>query len=211
MAVKFSPKRGRPSLKQVAAIDRAILDTARRIFLNEGYDALAMDNVAAELGVSKGTLYARHSSKEALLTAVLESAIKGWSDASARNDHLLPDDLEGRLRRHMRLFGRTSADPEARGYYQLLTTIQYRIPEVARLFHDIGFGRGVEVIATDLRVYAEHEGRTLRDPEGSAALLLSMLTGWYVQQNAIREVGLDEIDAHADRAVDIFIAGSDAW
>lgn len=211
MAVKFSPKRGRPSLEQVVAIDRAILDAARRIFLKEGYDALAMDSVAAELGVSKGTLYARHPSKEALLKAVLESAIKGWSDASARNDHLLPDDLGGRLRRHMRVFGRATADPEARGYHQLLTTIQYRIPEVALLFHDIGFARGVEIIATDLRVHAEREGRTLRDPDGSATLLLSMLTGWYGQQSAIRNVEIEEVDAHVDRAVEIFMLARDAW
>ena len=96
----FTPKRGRPDAKQVAAIDRAILATATQMFLELGYDGVAMENIAAATGVSKGTLYARYPSKEALFTTVIHDRVKQWSLISARQDHRLTDDIAERLHHH---------------------------------------------------------------------------------------------------------------
>lgn len=210
-SVKFTPKRGRPSSKQIQAIDEAILTTARRILLGEGYDSLTMDTIAAELGISKGTLYARHASKEALTQAVIRDTVEGWSTNSARNDHLLPSDLEPRLKQHLRTIGRKTADAEVQAYVRLWTSIQQRDPELARIFHDFGFLRGVSALAADIQLAGEREGKPPRDAEGAATVLLSALTGWYVQESAVREVSLDEIDATADRIVTLFMRGRDAW
>lgn len=210
MTAKFTPKRGRPSNNQVLAIDRAILDTARRILLEDGFDALAMDAVAAELRISKGTLYVRHPSKEALTQAVIREAVEDWSKQSAVNDHLLPTELAPRLRQHLRIMGRKSADPEVLKYVQLWTSIQQRDPELALIFHN-GFNRGVAAIAADIEAAGERDGMPPRDANGTATLLLSTLTGWFTQQIGVREVPLEEIDATADRIVDVFLAGRSAW
>ncbi|CAG4928832.1 unnamed protein product [Acidocella sp. C78] len=50
----------------------ALIETAERIFLRKGYHATTMDDIAAEAGMSKRTLYQLVESKEDLFTALLE-------------------------------------------------------------------------------------------------------------------------------------------
>lgn len=47
----------------------AILETAQRYFLQQGFRATTMDQIAEELGISKKTLYENFPSKEALFEA----------------------------------------------------------------------------------------------------------------------------------------------
>lgn len=207
----FAPKRGRPSAQQVAAIDRAILDTARRIFLDTGYDMLAMDGVASTLGISKGTLYARYGSKEALMHAVVKDSIASWSVKSSLTDPYLPDELGPRLRARLREFGRSMANPEAHAYYRLGTSIRDKAPEIAALFYEQGFLRGVEVIAQDLRAEAAREGVTIRDADAAAAQLMYTYMGWHVQESSIRRLSDADVVAFADRAVEFFMLSRSAW
>ncbi len=50
----------------------AVLDTAERLFYNEGFHATGIDRLASEAGVVRMTLYNHFASKEALIEAVLE-------------------------------------------------------------------------------------------------------------------------------------------
>ncbi|WP_179507646.1 TetR/AcrR family transcriptional regulator [Sphingomonas melonis] len=209
--MNFAPRRGRPSAKQVAAIDEAILVTARRMFLEEGFDALAMDAVIAELGISKGTLYSRHPSKEALLSAVIKDSIEDWSSTSSKSDHLLPTELGDRLRERLRSIGRGLTNPEVECYYRLLASVRHRIPEVSLIFYDLGYQRGVEVIAEDIRAAAGRDGIPASDPDGIAGLLLSAVCGWHQQESGIRSPSPTEMEQVADRAVAVFMMSREIW
>ena len=50
----------------------ALLGVARELFANEGYGAVALDEVCARAGVTRGALYHHFSSKEELFRAVCE-------------------------------------------------------------------------------------------------------------------------------------------
>jgi len=50
-----------------------ILEAAKPLFLASGYTATSMDDVAAQAGVSKTTLYKRYPSKAALFAAVISA------------------------------------------------------------------------------------------------------------------------------------------
>jgi AcrR family transcriptional regulator len=64
-----APKpKGRPR-SEVA--DRAILDAARQLLIEEGYAGFRLEHVAARAGVAKATLYRRWPSKEALALGLL--------------------------------------------------------------------------------------------------------------------------------------------
>src|SRR5687768_6268822 len=52
-----------------------IVSEARRHFMAHGFRGVTMDDLAAELGMSKKTLYAHFSSKSALLEAVIEDKL----------------------------------------------------------------------------------------------------------------------------------------
>src|ERR1700758_5277497 len=49
-----------------------ILETADRLFYLQGIRAIGVDTIAAEIGISKRTLYNHFPSKDALITAYLE-------------------------------------------------------------------------------------------------------------------------------------------
>ncbi len=98
-AVASSPKTldktadKKPSFKEQQHKFRedAILDTVNRLLAQKGYDLMTMDEVAAEVGIAKASLYKHFESKEALaaasMTRFIEDAI-----AMARGlpEHLSP-------------------------------------------------------------------------------------------------------------------------
>src|SRR2546430_2571812 len=209
--LKLPTKRGRPSTQKAAEIDRAILSLARSIFLEEGYDALAMDGIAATLGVSKGTIYSRHRSKEALLYAVIREGIEEWSNANAETDRTLPAELGDRLRYRMRVVAGSLVQPENLAFNRLLYSVRDRFPEISRLLHEKGYLRGVEVIVDDLRAAAERDGIPARDPDRAAQLLLSTITGWHIHESGVRSPSVAEMEEMADRAVEMFLLARPAW
>ncbi len=50
-----------------------VLDTATRLFTEQGYEGTSIEHVLRECGISRGALYHHFSSKEVLFTAVLEA------------------------------------------------------------------------------------------------------------------------------------------
>jgi len=54
---------------------RRILDVAAALFLERGYTATSLRDIAAAVGVKSGSLYYHFSSKQALLRAILERGI----------------------------------------------------------------------------------------------------------------------------------------
>jgi TetR/AcrR family transcriptional regulator len=68
---------------------REVVAVATKLFLQKGFDATSMEEVGAALGVSKPTIYEAYSSKQLLLEAVVDHAIKSydisWLDEAARD------------------------------------------------------------------------------------------------------------------------------
>src|ERR1700712_3894761 len=60
------PSPDKPSMKE------RILETADRLFYLQGIRAIGVDTIAAEIGISKRTLYNHFPSKDALIAAYLE-------------------------------------------------------------------------------------------------------------------------------------------
>ena len=59
----------------------AILDATNRLLGEKGFEAMAMDDIAAEVGVAKGSLYKHFESKEALAGAVMTRLLRQTGDA----------------------------------------------------------------------------------------------------------------------------------
>ena len=63
--------------RQAAATRQAVLAAARELFLDQGYGATTIDQVAARAGVSKPTVFTAVGNKQALLVAVRDVALAG--------------------------------------------------------------------------------------------------------------------------------------
>src|SRR5215831_14010429 len=61
-----------------------IVDGARRHFFAHGFRGVSMDDLAAELGMSKKTLYSRFDTKLQLLEAVIDEQFRRVSEECER-------------------------------------------------------------------------------------------------------------------------------
>ncbi|HWV13751.1 MAG TPA: TetR/AcrR family transcriptional regulator [Sphingobium sp.] len=211
MEKTFTPKRGRPDAKQVAAIDKAILGTATRMFLELGYDGVAMENIAAETGVSKGTLYARYPSKEALFTTVIQDRVNQWSLTSAQQDHLLTDDIAERLHHHAQTIAKSVLQAEIHAFQLLTLANRERFPELARAMYEAGYLYIVRLISDDISEAAKRDGVPARDPSGIARMFVSAITGWELQESSAGPIDEAEFMKAASKTVDLFIAARASW
>ena len=204
------PKRGRPSAARVDAIDRAIIEVAREQFFADGFDAVAMEQVAALARVSKGTLYARHPSKEDLFKAVLGAMIADWSRAASKQDDLLSDAIEQRLRHHARTIAAAMQQPDVQAVHRLMTGLGGRFPDLANAFYQSGFLYIVNLIERDLEDWAGREGRSLRDPGSVARTLVSSIYGFQLQLQGL-DHPQESLTAFSERLVDLIMAAQAAW
>lgn len=88
----MSAKRGAPS-----AARQRILETADRLFYQEGLRAVGIDRIIAEAGVAKATQYAHFPSKDDLILAVLryreEQVLEFFRSAMERHGKRTKDEL----------------------------------------------------------------------------------------------------------------------
>ena len=80
--------------------EEAILDATNRLLGDKGYEAMSMDDIAADVGIAKGSLYKHFESKEALAAAVMIRLLEQTRAALAGlpQDRPAIDRLEGLLR-----------------------------------------------------------------------------------------------------------------
>lgn len=55
---------------------RKIFETSMRLFAEKGYDATSIEEITANVGVAKGTLYYHFSSKEEIFEFLIEEGVK---------------------------------------------------------------------------------------------------------------------------------------
>ena len=203
-------RRGRPSLAQASEIDKMILQVAQDLFLEHGFDLVSMEQVVAAAGVSKGTLYARYSSKEALFGAVIEAAVERWSMEAALDDNLLTDDVEQLLRHHARTITKFMHRPEVLAMQRLLLAVGTRFPQLVETMHDRGYRYIVNLIAQDIRQAEQAHGCETADAEAVAHMLVAGLSGYQMQISSQADHEA-QAAALADRMVDVIVAGRSAW
>lgn len=105
------PRGGRPTKQAAEELGQRILDTAARLFSSQGFAATTMEQVAAECGAGKDTIYRRYPSKDALFTALmnqLRAGIVAEIDAATDKD----GPAVGRLRTYARTLLSINMRPE---------------------------------------------------------------------------------------------------
>lgn len=210
-ATGFTPRRGRPSAAQLAAIAETILTTAQALFLSQGYANTTMEAVAASAGVGKATLYARYPTKHDLFLAVVEERMAAWQARGANQEDLDDESEIGPwLTRRAAAMLRAFRNPEIRAFDQLVTSEAPRFPEVALAFHELGFMLNVGHIAARL-TRADGQEIVTSQTLLAAKLFASSLIGWFRQESYAGEVSDAACDAAADTLARLFVDGRAAW
>lgn len=128
-----------------------LLDSALDVFVERGYAATRLDDVAARAGVSKGTLYLYFTNKEELFKAVIREnvvpLITEAQDMVAQFDgsssELFSEIIVGWWER----IGNTRLS----GITKLMVAEANNFPDVAQYYHDEVIARGKQMIGMVLR------------------------------------------------------------
>ena len=130
-----APERARRSRRKEARPGE-LLKAALALFVEKGFAATRVEEVAARAGVSKGTLFLYFASKEELFKAVVrENASRHLTEALLELEGFAgasSDLLREFLRRWWRLYGGTPAA----GLTKLMLSEATHFPELARWFQD---------------------------------------------------------------------------
>jgi TetR/AcrR family transcriptional repressor of mexJK operon len=201
---------GRPTAARVEAINRGILVAGRGEFLISGFDAARMEAIATAAGVSKGTLYDRYPSKEALLRAVLADQVATWSQDWEPAGGPIPTDLRQRLKHRAYTIMEYSCSGKLEQLERLFAS-SASIHELRRMRHEIGHKRAVQTIAQD--IIEGTRGRSIPPTAAArmAEMLIALLYGWWRMQQETRRVTREEGLAFVDHAVAVLLDGEAAW
>ena len=156
----------RKSKEQELSVDQAavrrVIAVARRQYLAHGFRSVSMDDLAAELGMSKKTLYAHFPSKAVLIEAVLKDKFREVEADLGRVANDQAANVEAALQQFLSCLQRHTAEIQpafvrdiGRETPELFQLIEQRRRELIRryfgeLFED---GKKAGVIRSDIPTY----------------------------------------------------------
>lgn len=196
MAQTASGRIGRPDAKAIEALNRHILSTATRLFIEQGYAATSMEQVATMAGAGKQTIYRRYASKEELFTAVVSALVATLFEA--------PDEAAVDLTNPLAALRNTCwatlellLRPEPLALYRILIAEAVRFPSLVERVTRAAVGPVEELVRRLLRA-AQEAGQIRNDVpvDDMHHALNGMITGWIVQQ---RLLGFNVLETEAER------------
>jgi AcrR family transcriptional regulator len=113
---------------------RQILDGARKVFMDLGFDGASMNEIARSAGVSKGTLYVYFADKNRLFEAIVEEEARERGQLSFNFDPAR--DVVTTLREFGQTFIGSQCRPGGGSSIRTVMAIAERMPEVGRRFYE---------------------------------------------------------------------------
>ncbi|MGJ4887507.1 TetR/AcrR family transcriptional regulator [Bradyrhizobium sp. HKCCYLRH3099] len=184
-----------------------ILDSARTLFLEVGFDNSSVDAIARLAGVSKATLYSHFADKDALLLALVED------DCRRRREPLWIEtgqiiELERDLREMARRFLSMFLDDRGLAMHRLIMSCASRYPAVAQAFMTAGPDRCDAEVAAFLRAAQKQGLLDIGNVRLAATQFLTLIQGrlpltWALSMQAPSPA---ECRAQLEGGIKVFIA-----
>jgi len=186
---------------------QAVLDAAKKLFPQHGYDGVSMEAIAAEAGVSKLTVYSHYGDKDALFTATIR----------AKCEEMLPPTLflaapKGSIKRQLttiaRAFFALVTSPEAIGMQRVMSAQMASDSRLPQMFWEAGPQRVQDGFAEFLRARIAAGQLAIPDVQRASSQFFCLLKGeLHARLSCGCEVAFDEsqADAHIRATVDLFL------
>src|SRR6266581_6814209 len=128
---------------------RQIIDGARKVFMDLGFDGASMGEIARAAGVSKGTLYVYFADKNRLFEAIVEEEVLDQQKVAFNFD---PErDVATTLREFGQAYIELLCRPGGGSAIRTVMAIAERMPEVGRRYYE----RVLEKTINRLAVYLD--------------------------------------------------------
>ena len=203
-----SLRRGRPAAGQDPAKRQQIIDGARRVFIDMGFDAASMNDITREAGVSKGTIYVYFASKEELFEALIEE-----ERCAIFNDLYLALEQAGGVRDTLIRFGvalatKITSEKVTRAQRTVIGICE-RIPELGARFYERGPKNGHAKLMSYLDSAIDQGHLVIADVPLAAYQLTDLCLAGYFRQRLFgyrtEAPSAEEIRATVVAGVDVFL------
>jgi AcrR family transcriptional regulator len=185
---------------------RQIVEGARQVFLNAGFDGASMNDIARAAGVSKGTLYAYFNSKDQLFEAIIRGE---FAQAAER---LCKFRREGDVRDMLKDFGvrliSRMSEPGTRSLARVVIAAAEKFPHVGRAFYEAGPLFGATRLAAELENLQRSGALKVPDPERAAWQFVDLCQSYIYKRlvfGVVDSISPEEIEASVEAGVDVFL------
>lgn len=154
----------------------AILQAAKDVFLEQGYELATMDDIAERAGTTKRTVYAHFENKEALFAAMVEHSAGMFLEYLGQLDQS-ESNYPAELERFANRFCELSTFRHAVLFQRVIIAESKRFPELARGVSTSMQGRALAMVARYLQELDRHGKLKVADPKIAAEQFLDITTG----------------------------------
>jgi AcrR family transcriptional regulator len=136
--------------RRADARPQELLEAALTVFVERGYAAARMEEVARRAGVAKATLYLYYANKLELFKAVVRNSLVAGFDEVAKAQVGEPVDAREQLSRLLKALVLRVADSPLSGIPKLVMAEASNFPEIARFYHEEVIQRGRALVVSVL-------------------------------------------------------------
>jgi AcrR family transcriptional regulator len=151
---------------------RQILDGARKVFMDLGFDGASMGEIARSAGVSKGTLYVYFADKNRLFEAIVEETALEQGEIAF--DAGPAGDAVTTLRQFGAAYMTMILRPEGGSAIRTVMAIAERMPEVGRRYYERVLQKTIDRLAGHLQLHERAGELVIADRELAASQFLLM-------------------------------------
>jgi len=151
---------------------RQILDGARKVFMDLGFDGASMGEIARSAGVSKGTLYVYFADKNQLFEAIVEEEALEQGKAAFNFDPAR--DVTTTLMDFGQAYIQLLCRPGGGSALRTVMAIAERMPEVGRRFYNNVIARTIARFAAYLEAHVQSGDLAIADCELAATQFMQM-------------------------------------
>ncbi len=151
---------------------RQILDGARKVFMDLGFDAASMNEIARSAGVSKGTLYVYFADKNRLFEAILENEALEQGKVVFNLDPARG--VETTLREFGQAYMALLSRPGGGSWIRTVMAIAERMPEVGRRYYENVLEKTINRLAAYLEARVEASDLAIADCQLAASQFMQI-------------------------------------
>ena len=203
------PKAGRPTREQAEARHVELLDRALDHFLDKGYELATIEAIAADVGMTKRTVYARYADKASLFRAAARRAIERYQIPEEQIRATEVADLTQTLINIAMLRIDLVASPQGLKLQRIINTESYRFPDIFTDTFELGAMPTVRFLAGLLERETRAGVLAIDNPMMAASVFMSMVVSgpvrFIVSGNSLAQ---QEIEKRVVYAVRLFLDGA---
>ena len=200
---------GRPTREEAERRLGALLQTAMRLFLERGYEAVSVEEIAKQAGVAKRFIYARYGDKSELFAASVEHTILDRLEGELHTIEPSRRGVERGLYELGRRLLKVALQPDAIALHRLFVSSAVQFPEVSKRFVERNRVRAVGEVERVFRFYAYHGEIEL--PQQPRLMIEQFLISVVGIPQRLALLGARESDEEQDRrlrmAIRLFVNG----